>query len=269
MKDNRSIISIRTPLGRNHLRNFLPNPSPCYKATQGFTLIEVVLTLGILMVMVFGITQMMRSSFDLREGISQQSKVNRKLNRVMDQINDDLTHTFFVSNRDAVRTKHEQRTVFQILRKSSTDTLKLTTMSHRGRTINAKESDISYVVYEVRKSDKHPSRSHLYRGEFPRVPQDFKEDPKMEILAQDISSVTFEPWAGDDWSRNDWDSARSDTSNLIPHMVRVVIKAWSEESKEAVEPEGDQALQQLATVVYIPAALDLDELRQRISSFRL
>ncbi len=221
------------------------------------------------MTMVFGISTMMRQSFDLRQTISQQSKVTRRLNSVMDRLNKDLMHAFFVPNKDAIRTKHERRTVFQIQRKGSSDTLKLTTMSHRPRLKNAKESDITYVVYEVRKSEKQPNRSNLLRGEFPRVPEDFKEDPKMEIIAEDIESITVEPWLGDDWSRTDWDSGRGETQNLIPHMVRVVVKAWSQEGETGGNPEDDTLFQQFGTVVHIPGALDFDEVRQRLSSFRL
>ena len=146
----------------------------------------------------------------------------------------------------------------------------MTYFAHKALKKNAKESDISYVVYELRKSEKYPGRSNLYRGSFPRVPEDFKEKPTMFLFADNIESISYEAWNGDDWARDGWDSTNSTTKDILPKMVRIRIRAWSESPITASEDSDDNApLDQLATLVYLSHAIDFNELKQRNSSFRL
>ena len=119
-------------------------------------------------------------------------------------------------------------------------------------------------------SEKYPGRSHLFRGEFPRIPEDFKTDPPMKLLAEHVKSIKVQVWNGEDWHRDNWDSTRRETNNRVPQMVRVIIQAWREDSFEGEPSETSQEeLAQFATLVYLPYALDFNELKTRSKSFNL
>ncbi len=124
------------------------------------------------------------------------------------------------------------------------------------------------MKYEVRESKKEPGRKNLYRGESARVPKDFKESGPMALLAQDIAEIHFEPWNGDGWSKDKWDSTNGDTRDALPQMVRISVLAWEETPEERLGKDIKPTVQ-YNTVVYLPYALDINEMKQRTTSFNL
>ncbi|MBP6218110.1 MAG: prepilin-type N-terminal cleavage/methylation domain-containing protein [Oligoflexales bacterium] len=241
------------------------------KHHSGFTLLEVLVTLSILMSIVFAVSQVLKNSFDIRLALSRDSQVTRRLNVVLQSLNRDLSHAFLLSNKDSIRTGGRKRTIFQIEQQGESSILSMTYMGHKSLKADSKESDLSYVVYEVKESKKNPSRKNLYRGETPRVPENFKEKPQMQLLAEDIASVKLEYWNGDDWATDRWDSTQGDTANKLPHMVRITVRVWTQEAldREGSSGDKDDNMDQFSTAVYLPYALDFPELKQKSTSFRL
>ena len=237
---------------------------------NGFTLLEVMITLTILVTMIYTISQLLRSSVDMRMALSQKDKVTVKANRILNKLSYDLSHAFLVSSQDTLRAGGQNRTLFNIEKSVEGESLRMTYQGHSPIKENSKESNLSFVVYKVLESKKFPGRTHLYRGESPRVPEDFKEDPPLRIFANNVKSIKLEYWNGSDWSRDKWDSANGDTKNKLPHMVRIEIILWSEEAIEGVkEDSGNEALDKYTTIVYLPNALDFEELKERTSSFKI
>lgn len=251
------------------------NPSQINLSEKGFSLIEVMITLGILVAMVSSISILMRTSIDLKLSLSQKSKVTNRLASAMQTIASDISHAFIIDTKNTVRSDNSRRTAFKIEKGLKSDKLMMTYMNHKQVGTDAKESDISYVVYEVKSSEnkKFSSRTHLYRGEYPRPPDSARkvDDPKMEIFAEQIKSLTIEPWNGEDWHKDQWDSTSRDTNNFLPHMVKITLKGWAEEPIEGETgvDEDDKNLTEISTVVYLPMALDFNELKARNSSFNL
>lgn len=242
---------------------------------HGFTLLEVVITLTILVTMVYAVSQLMRASFDVRLSLSQEATVTHRLNVAMQRLAYDISHAFIVDSRITARNDITRRTAFRIEKGTKGDKLLMTFLGHRQIQANSKEGDISYVVYEVKAptDGKFPGRTHLYRGEYPRPPENAKkiEDPEMELFVPHIESIKIEPWQGDDWYKDQWDSTSRETNNFLPHMVRITVRAWVDEPVEGAtsSDEDNQAITQLSTVVYVPMALDYNELKSRSSSFDL
>ncbi len=245
--------------------------NPLYKKDAGFTLIEVVITISILAGMVLIISQMLRGSFDMRQSLSQKNQVTGRINRAMLQMNHDLTHVFIIDDRMPLRSDQiHKRTLFRVEKSLGMSTLSFTYMGHRAHNQNAAESNLSYVVYQIQPSKKIPGRSHLFRGEYPRVPESFKEKPPMEPFVEYIKSMSIEMWDGEKWQKDGWDSTRSDTNNRLPHMVRITLQAWNQEPVEGVTPdESQESLTQYSTIVYVVGAISFNELKQRTSSFEL
>lgn len=217
--------------------------------------------------MVFAVARMVRSGFDVKDALSQKTKVTHRLDVTMEFLSRDLSGAFIVSSRDTLRDGGKKRTLFR-LSKGESDTLAFTYVGHRPIRENAKESDISYVIYEVRESKKNPGRKHLYRGESPRVPRDFKEDVPMSVLAEDIAELHVEPWNGENFSSDGWDSTNSDTRDLLPRLVRVRVLAWEEEPDLRLGKEVKPTVQ-YSTVIYLPFALDYKEPKTGVSTFSL
>ena len=235
----------------------------------GMSLLEVLLAISILATIVLSITQILRYNIDIRLALSEKAKVTQKLNRILTRINADLGQAFLLSPKDRFRTEGERRTIFKILNQFNSDKLMMTYANHFPEKMNAKESSLSYVVYEVKESKKYPHRKDLYRGEFPRVPENFKQDPPMNLIARDIKTIRFLPWRGDDWKKDGWDSTRSETKDLLPHLVQIQIESWEKDAFEGQAEDEDKETVQFSTAVSLVHALDFNELKDRMSSFRM
>jgi prepilin-type N-terminal cleavage/methylation domain-containing protein len=186
-------------------------------AEGGFTLIEVVITLGILSVMMIAVTTLLRSSFEVRFALSDEAKLTHRISVAMQKISEDLAHAYLVSSKDTRRNFNDRatKTVFRIEKDiTGGDKLALTCMNNRPLRVNAREGDEEYVSYSVQDAKETPGRKHLFRGSSGVLPEDFKEDPPMEVLARNIKAITFEFWNGDSWSKDKWNSERSDTKDL-------------------------------------------------------
>ncbi len=237
------------------------------KSEAAFTLLEVMITLSILVTMVYAIAQMVRTGFDVKEALSQRAKVTHRFNVALEALAKDLTGAFIISTKDTTRDGNQKRTLFRIT-KGDSDSLAFTYVGHQAIRTNAKESDISFVKYEIRESKTEPGRKHLYRGESPRVPKDFKDSIPMFVLAEDVGSLKIEAWQGDEYSKNKWDSSQGDTKDLLPQMVRVTILAWEETPEERLGKDIKPSVQ-YTTAIYMPYALDFNELRSRNASYSL
>lgn len=213
---------------------------------NGFTLLEVILSLAILASMTGAVSMLLKNSTTLKESISESGNVNHRLQFAISKITDDLAHAFMVKKTDFDR---RTKAIFKIEKSDYGDKLSLTTFTHRPRRRHSKESDLTYVVYEVRRDDEASGMTHLYRGEAKRVPENFRERLEMVVLARAIKSLSFTPWDGARWIVDDrWNSNRNVYRNRIPHMVRVELEAYEVEERERDAEEGSSVV--VKTIVF-------------------
>jgi len=239
---------------------------------SGFSLLEVVITIAILMTLTVGVASMLKAGFEVREGLGERAKTLHRLSVAVSKLSDDLQHAFLVSQKDQIRggIDRNMKTVFR-LEKSLGDKLSMTTMTHRALQISAYESEFTFVVYQLKESKDAPGRKDLCRAETPVIPLDLKEEPPTTLLAHGIKTFTLEAWTGDRWSKDAWDSARSETRNIMPKMVRVTIEAYLHDRAGAQGSDVaglDEAVLTINTVVYLNGATDFVEMKEPDKSMR-
>lgn len=239
---------------------------------SGFSLIEVVITVGILMTLTIAVASMLKAGFDVKEGLSQKSKVVHRMSVAMAKMADDVQHAFFVSAKDVAKNGigRTMKTVFKIDKVSAGDKLSLTTKTHRALVAGAAESELTYVIYELRDAKDAPGRKDLYRAETPFIPSDLKEEPPMRLLARNIKTLTVEPWTGERWSKDYWDTGRGDTRNRLPKMVRITLEAWTNDRKQddGQDESIDQLTDKMQTVVYLEDSWEYTELKEQDKSIK-
>ncbi len=240
-------------------------------AKSGFTLLEVIITLGILAFLTVAVTTMMRASFDVRASLAENDQVTHRLSIAMQKISDDLQDAYIISSKDLARLVLDRRTqtIFKIDKAGDVDKLYLTTMTHRARLSSSAESDQTYVAYEMVDDKKNANFKHLYRGEAPFIPSEFKENPPMRILAKYIKSFRIKPWRGDDWSNDRWDSTKGDTKDKLPRMAVVEIEAYARDpSEEAGDTFKEDDTVSMKTVIFLTRSIEYAEIKQRSNSIR-
>lgn len=235
-------------------------------AEAGFSLLEVILTLAILGTLTIGVATMLRSGFDLKQGLGEKQRTLHRLSVSMQKLADDIQNTFFVSVKDGNRNgiDRNMKTVFKIEKNGITgDKLQLTTMTHKPIVAGVNESEFTFVTYELKDSKEAPGRKDLWRAETAAIPQDLKEQPPERLLARNIKSFVVEYWKVDRWSQDYWDTGRGDTRNVLPHMVKVTVEAWVHDRADGdgQDPtQADEATDKISTVIYITNAMEYKDI---------
>ena len=152
------------------------------KNTSAFTLLEVLITLSILVTLIFAVSEMLRSSIDVKFALNEQDHAQHRLNKVIRKVSHDLSHAFLLSQKDLIRSFGKQRTLFKIIPRDST--LSFTYNAHRSSKQNAKESDISYVVYELKESKKFSWKKKPLPRRVPQGSRKLQRQTKDEAFCQ-------------------------------------------------------------------------------------
>ena len=240
------------------------------KKNRGFSLLEVIISIGVIVVLTISVVVMMRSNIDMNQIISSESRVTSGLSKAMTQIAADIEHSYIISTKDVIRSTNNRNsgTIFEIA--SGNNKIKLTTNSYRRYRRGEKSSDLAYVVYELKKSEKNPGRTDLLRGVFKVIPKDFKEDPKMQIFVENIKTFEVLPWNGESFVKDRWDSQNSDTLNKAPMMVKVTLETWLNQPEEggSGDFDDDKKTERLTTRLYLRNSADYAELKQQLGTMK-
>lgn len=239
----------------------------------GFTLLEVMITMFIMLGLVVGVASMLRSSIEVKQALARQARITHRLSLAANRLTHDIEHAFITGLNDEHRGGANRRfkTIFKIDRGSESDKLFLTTTGNRPLRKNANQGDTAYVVYEVRDAKDAPGRKHLYRGSSPLVLDDLKTDPPMHLFVRNIKSFRVVSWNGSDWVNDRWDSSRGEWRDKLPAMVRLEIETWSEDDNEVTtdspsDNSQDRSTEFVKTVIRLQNARFMKELKQGTST---
>lgn len=236
---------------------------------SAFTLIEVIMSVGILVVLSIAASNLMRNSFDIRFSLSESAGATQRANTALIRLSDDLQHLFFISEDDTERMTNNRvgKTFFKV-DKFQSDRLYFTTMSYRPLLKNAKESEVVFVKYEVKEDPTNPGVSNLYRGHSAIIPDDVDDEIPMQILAKNIKAVTVQLWDGERWLDDRWDSTQGDKVNKLPHMIQISLEAWVGEPELTTSGNAGNVIR-FNTIVYPTAvANSLAEVKPGLSNLR-
>jgi len=234
------------------------------------TFLEIIFSIMILLVLTTTSAMMIRNGIDMRIALSEQGRVTHRLEIAMNKVSQDLQHAFLLDRRrgETYFTTRATKPLFETSLSGGSSKLRLTTMTNRPLREHAKESDQTFVTYELEKDDA-TGLTHLVRGQGSILPQNFNEEIPQQILAKYIKSFKVLPWSGDNW-RDDWNSDRADFRDLLPHMVQIEIEAWDINPmvEELIENEELLPTVTIRTVVYIASSWGMRETKQGTSSIK-
>ena len=234
---------------------------------RGFTLLEVMISVAILATLTVAISQMLKSSFDLRVSLTRETGLTHRINSLLGFLVRDLEHVHVLDSKDLDRTTttRNAKTFFR-LDKFGDDALRFTTMSHESFQKNAKEGELVMVYYGLKEDPERTGVKSLVRGvykEFSDEPQNFDE---LEEFIPGVKRFDVQAWDGERWSQDKWDSSASDRSNKVPYMVRVVLEFWPDIGQE--ELDEDQYAERVDTVIFIGGATQFEQVKKPIKNIR-
>ncbi len=236
------------------------------KRLKGFSLIEIMISISLLAMIGIISSQALRSGFDTKAVITIQFQNTQRINRIMDQLSRDLAQTYIVSTRDTERQTPNRsgKTIFYFS-SGSDPQLKFTTMSHQPIKRDSAESSLVFVAYELRPSKEYLGRTDLYRGVMAQVPENFRELPKMRLIASGVKELKVSAWDGEKFRSDRWDSENGDTKDLLPHMVKFEVAIYGKQPEEKeieTSDEDNEYVIESNTMIYLPYAQTFKELKE-------
>ena len=239
---------------------------------SGFTLLEVIITIGILMTMAVAVTELLSNNLEIRQKTSQAGKVTHRLSMAMDRLAGDITHAFIVRSNDLIRNaKRNRKTIFKFNQSGNSTELRFTGMNNNPMRTNAKESDSYYVVYKVQEDREISGVTHLFRGSMPFLPEDLSQDPTMKVVTRYIKAFRVEAWRGDRWVKDRWDTTKSDYRDTLPYLIKIEIEAYLYEPDGPDDTEWDKdkvPVEVFSTVINLPYAINASEKKEKSKTIR-
>lgn len=235
---------------------------------QALTLLEVIITIALLSSLVFSISTLMRSSVDMRLGLSEQTQVVSRLNVATELIKKDLEQAYMLSvNTDKTTlTDGTTPTFFKVDAFNGVSRLEFTTMNGT-QNQPILSGELIEVQYQIDKSRKFEDRMALYRGE---KTVGMNNDIIPIPVVEGIFGFDLMMWNGESWIE-DWDTSKDSFQQSIPHLVRLTVKAYLRDPSEIEEDnliESTDPHEQRRTIVYLSWAQRFPELKDKPSTLK-
>ena len=214
---------------------------------RGLTLIEVVISLGILVFIGVMTWQTISGSLMLRDILEYEDSVSRSARVAMDQIKKELRVAFLTSNITAVNT---YQTVFVGKDGGDEDQLWFNSMAHRRKYVGSREGDQAEVTLWVEKGNRETEQV-LFHRESGRVDHEPEKGGVVLPMITHVKTFNLRYLDGtiNEW-QEEWDSTGPDQSNRLPRAVEITLVI----EKKHPETGEEQSFTFLNTVVLETAA---------------
>jgi general secretion pathway protein J len=202
----------------------------------GMTLLEIMISTGILvvmMVLVWNTTSNTQRARDIFVGFEER---NHELRMALARISADFEAAYLSRNEDQNATN--PRTMFIARSSSKVPEIRFSTIGHRVLWADANESEqtvISYVLRADPDPDKKGAQNWIRREQ--RRPSNLlpaDEPAEYDVLVHDIDSAKLEFWNWKNFEWQDtWDTTQADgQKGWLPSRVRITVTIKDNENKD-------------------------------------
>jgi general secretion pathway protein J len=243
---------------------------------DGFTLLEIILAVGILSsISVFAITAL-SNQMEIRNQLSTVNEAQHAVHNAMSKVFDDMRHAYVLSKRDLVISgMGGSPTKPRLVGKP--DLVWFSTHAIRSFAANAPESNIGFVRYAVVADPKDSSKKQLIRT----LDQQFKESIEREnvgvsqILMRDVKDFKITFWNGQDFTP-EWDTDSSDAGGKLPKMAKISMATFFPQSegdiqKQELDPNAqgkERKSLALETIVYLLYSAGQKDVKEASKEYR-
>ncbi|MDP6935407.1 MAG: type II secretion system protein GspJ [Myxococcota bacterium] len=188
---------------------------------HGFTLVEVMVSLGIMMFMATIAWSTMAGTIEMRDYLEEQDQVDRSARVALNRLTHELSLAFLTDSTSAVNT---YRTLFVGQDDDPADQLWFTSLSHRRMYRGTRESDQTEITLWTDEDPKHPGRMVLLHREAPRIDHEPDQDGTILPLATSVTRFDLRYLDGEtgEWL-DDWDTAGIETPDRLPRAVQILL----------------------------------------------
>ena len=234
----------RVPLLR-HSRHIRLSSSSRFSASAGFTLVEVLLAVGILALISVSIFQSMSLSIQAKKNVTALNERYHEGRQVMRRITRELRMAFLRAQPPEEMTEESPAVITRM--EGEENEIYFPTTAHIRTRAEGKESDQSEIHYFLKPPDYNtPYRSPtLFRRESRRVDHRPDRGGQTWPVIDGVKKFTLEYWddqkeIGDDAWQRSWDS---DDNQLLPSRIRITLELERLDSRRTILFSGQSAPQ--------------------------
>jgi general secretion pathway protein J len=187
---------------------------------RGFTLVEVLIAMGITATMAVMTIGALRSLDHSAEVARAQEERYAAARVALGRMSREISMAFLSDNYDDHRYR-DPLTVFL----GRDDELTFSTMAHVRLYRDAKESDQSFVSYRLDADPDHAGEQALFRREKPRLDDEPDRGGRTDLVADHVTALRFQYWDPKrrDWVR-EWTTKGTEHPKELPPRVRVELE---------------------------------------------
>ena len=193
---------------------------PRRRSRGGFTLIEVMVALGIMVVIGVLAFSTLAGSVEMRDIMEETDKVSRSARVALDRLTRELQLAFLTTNVNV----NTFLTVFVGKEETDGSVLWFSTMAHRRAYRNSRESDLAEVTVWAEDDPEGSRHMVLLHRESSLIDHEPDRGGKVQLLARDVTrfQVRFLNPQTAEWME-EWDTAGVETPNQLPRAVQIVL----------------------------------------------
>ena len=206
---------------------------------SGFTLVEVMITLTILVIIGASVSQTMVTSYETKRIVTEQNGRYHEGRQVLTRMAREMRMAFL--RAEVPRDKREEEPAVITRFKGTTDELYFASTAHVRLYARTRESDQAEVAYflEPAKSDSPYRGKTLYRRESKRLDSEPDKGGFVWPILEGVKTLTFEYWddskeIGDDAWQRDWDSHENELEPLLPSRIRITLELEQTERRPPI-----------------------------------
>lgn len=211
---------------------------------SGFTLIEIIISVGIIASLSIYAVSAMSNQIETRNRLQQSNEATHSAHSAMMRLTEDLRHAYMVFGNEEQAAKSNSdmigRPMFVM---TEAPRLLFMSQSHQSLIANRPEANIAYVQYLVcpdssapakvckSQSDSNSPKKQLVRVTDPSVKKtsdDAVLDGVAQVLVNDLKEFKVTAWNGQEFIK-DWNTERSDFGRKLPKMVKVDLSVFMPE----------------------------------------
>jgi len=205
--------------------------------TKGFTLIEVMIALGLLALIGVSVANSMFSSFYAKDLVSTTNERFHEGRQVMTRISRELRMAFL--RAEPPRESREEDPAVQTRFKGEDDEIYFASTAHVPIFKGVRESDQAEISYFLarRKIDSEYKGQTLFRRESKRIDDRPDKGGHIWPVVEGVKTFKLEYWddkkeIGDDAWQRDWDSHENELEPLLPARIRITLELEMLEDQE-------------------------------------
>lgn len=232
------------------------SPHSLNRSSFGFTLVELLLSLGILSsITVFAIVSL-GNQVESRNKMIEVSRTAQELDKAMSHLYNDIRHGYLLPKKGQVLLNSALKPYFV----GKEQTLSLMTHGYHSYVANTPESNIVAVKYYLKKDDSlGSSKNMLIRAIDNVLKESISRDGIGQdfVLLHDVKDFKITYWSGVDFVP-EWDASSGDTQGKLPKMakIKLAIEApLTDAEKQRIElnplAQSEPRLVTLESIVYL------------------